>query len=149
MLKKYLPFVFLVAAALLYWYVKTNQRGALPVKPATEQKEGRITVPAVNPDDQQATAEGFNRNPTHIIYSKHAKCRMECRQIDESEVKEILQKGEINFSRIEKDEKGKSFPVEGVTHDKQRVRIVFAPKKEALVVVTVIDLDRDWSCDCK
>ncbi|HMK05257.1 MAG TPA: DUF4258 domain-containing protein [Ferruginibacter sp.] len=177
MLKKYLPYILLVAAAVLYWYVKNNQRSSAPVKPSTEQTSTKITVPAVLPgNEEQNTADarpddpvgrarpddlvgrarpdglvgrGFNRTAVHIIYSKHARCRMECRHIDESEVKEILEKGEINYSRIEKDEKGKSFPVEGITHDKQRVRIVFAPKKDALVVVTVIDLDRDWSCDCK
>ncbi|HMI78761.1 MAG TPA: DUF4258 domain-containing protein [Ferruginibacter sp.] len=149
MFKKYLPYILLVAAALLYWYVKNNQRGAAPVKPETEQTGTKITIPAVISNEKQNTADGFNRNATHIIYSKHARCRMECRHIDESEVKEILEKGEINTSRIEKDEKGKSFPVEGITHDKQQVRIVFAPKNDALVVVTVIDLDRDWSCDCK
>jgi len=150
MLKKYLPYILLLAAALLLWYIKKNQRGSAPVKPSIEQTDSKITVPAVLPgNEQQNTVDGFNRNATHIIYSKHARCRMECRHIDESEVKEILEKGEINTSRIEKDEKGKSFPVEGITHDKQRVRIVFAPKNDALVVVTVIDLDRDWSCDCK
>jgi hypothetical protein len=34
-----------------------------------------------------------------IYYTKHAQCRMDCRQIDESEVKEILQDGEINYSK--------------------------------------------------
>ena len=33
----------------------------------------------------------INRNPSVINYSKHAQCRMDCRHIDESEVREILQ----------------------------------------------------------
>ena len=74
---------------------------------------------------------------------------MECRHIDESEIKEILEKGTINYSKVEEDARGKTYPLEGVTHDKQHVRIVFAPKKENLVVVTVIDLDNEWPCDCK
>ena len=57
--------------------------------------------------------------------------------------------GQLNYNKIEESDKGKSYPLEGVTHDKQHVRIVFAPKKENLVVVTVIDLDTDWYCDCK
>jgi hypothetical protein len=74
---------------------------------------------------------------------------MECRHIDESEVKEILKEGVINYSKVEEDDKGKTYPLEGTTHDKQHVRIVFAPHSNELVVVTVIDLDTEWPCDCK
>ena len=146
MLKKYLPYIFLVAAALFLWYIKKNQRGAAPEKPGTED---RIIVPAVLPknEDQNKTGE-FNRAGS-LVFSKHARCRMDCRHIDESEVREILEKGEINYSRVEESDQGRSYPLEGITHDQQHVRIVFAPKKDSLVVVTVIDLDKEWACDCK
>jgi hypothetical protein len=73
---------------------------------------------------------------------------MACRHIDESEVMEILQTGELNYSKIESGSRGKTYPLEGITHDRQNVRIVFAPKNDELVVVTVIDLDKDWKCNC-
>lgn len=73
---------------------------------------------------------------------------MQCRMIDESEVREILDAGTINYDRIEKNNKGVTIPLEGITHDRQKVRIVVAPKKTETVVVTVIDLDTDWPCDC-
>ena len=150
MLKKYLPFLFLIAAGLLFFFVKKNQRGNRVSKPETEQVTERITVPAILPQDEKAEeVEGFNRNATQIIFSKHAKCRMDCRKIDESEVKDILRNGKINHKKIQRDKRGKTYPVEGYTRDKQQVRIVFAPKGEALVVVTVIDLDTEWKCDCK
>ena len=69
--------------------------------------------------------------------------------IDASEVKEIIAKGVINHSRIEEDEQGKTYPLEGTTHDGQQVRIVVAPKDQELVIVTVIDLGKDWPCDCR
>ena len=74
---------------------------------------------------------------------------MDCRHIDETEVMEILQNGKLNYEKIEEDKPGKTYPLEGITHDKQHVRIVFAPKEEEVVVVTVIDLEKDWECDCK
>ena len=75
---------------------------------------------------------------------------MACRHIDESEVKEILAIGKINVNKIQQDERGTTYPLEGITHDRQHVRIVFAPKgNNALEVVTCIDLDTDWACDCK
>lgn len=136
MTKRYLPFIVLLAAILLLFYVKKNQRGTYPRNPPAD-----ITIPAIR-------EEGFNRKAHKIIYSKHARCRMDCRHIDETEVMEILQKGELNYDRIEEDNRGKTYPLEGTTHDQQKVRIVFAPQQDDLVVVTVIDLDRDWKCDC-
>jgi len=137
MTKKYLPFIVLLAAALLLFYIKRNQRGSFPRNPSPG-----INIP-VNIED------GFNRKPHQVIYSRHAICRMDCRHIDESEVMEILENGQLNYEKIEEDNRGKTYPLEGITHDKQHVRIVFAPKKEDLVVVTVIDLEKDWDCDCK
>ncbi len=133
--KKYFPYLALLVAILLFIWVKNNQRGQ--VKNTTETAQ-------TNPSN----ADGFDRSISHIVYSKHARCRMECRHIDESEVKEILASGTINYNKIEEDAKGKTYPLEGVTHDKQHVRIVFAPHQNELVVVTVIDLDTEWQCNC-
>jgi hypothetical protein len=73
---------------------------------------------------------------------------MDCRMIDELEVTEILKSGTVNKSKIETSERGTSYPLEGRTHDGQQVRIVFAPKEDKLVVVTVIDLEKEYECDC-
>ena len=92
----------------------------------------------------------INRHPGHLIYTKHARCRMGCRQIDESEVEEILEKGRINYRKSEPAGRpDPKYALEGTTHDGQQVRIIFAPAKRGMVVITVIDLDNEWSCDCK
>jgi Domain of unknown function (DUF4258) len=137
MTKKWLPFIVLLAAALLLYYIKKNQRGSFPRNPSPD-----ISVPVV-------TDEGFNRKAQKIIYSRHARCRMDCRHIDESETMKILQNGKLNYNKIEEDNRGKTYPLEGITHDQQKVRIVFAPKRDGLEVVTVIDLGKDWDCNCK
>ena len=138
----------LIAAAGLLVYVKMHQRGANATK--TIHAEEQVTIPAVvPPSDAPNRDEGFNRRTSHIYYSKHARCRMECRHIDESEIKEILENGKLNYSKIEEDARGKTYPLEGITHDKQHVRVVFAPKDDGLLVVTCIDLDTEWACDCK
>src|SRR3954467_9029766 len=95
------------------------------------------------------TATDFNRNPSQINYSKHARCRMGCRHIDESEVKEILSEGKINYSKseLQGDDCHKKYAVEGYSHDDQNVRIVFAPCGTKVTVVTVIDLGKEWNCD--
>src|SRR5687768_4255978 len=71
---------------------------------------------------------GFHRNTDYLEYTKHARCRMECRKITEAEVKEIMLEGNINYRKS--NVKAMPCPVyalEGITAaDDQRVRIVFA-----------------------
>lgn len=129
--------VVLLAAALFFYWIKNNQRGK-------SKEQQRVEINAIN-----SYGKELNRNASEIIYSKHAKCRMDCRHIDETEVKEILKSGIVNESKIEKSSKGISIPLEGTTHDNQKVRIVFAPKEDGkLVVVTVIDLENEFECNC-
>ena len=133
-LKKYLPFILFLAAAVLLLWIKQNQRG--------ESEAGsKSTV-------SKKKEEPFARDTAILVYSKHAKCRMGCRQIDEEEVEDILLNGKINYQKIEEDEQGITYPLEGLTKDKQYVRIVYAPKPDAIVVVTVIDLEKEWICNC-
>lgn len=135
--KKYLPVIVLLAAVLFFYWVKNNQRGKKEKKNYPIETTTSTDVP-------------FSRNTTGIIYSRHARCRMDCRHIDESEVKEILAEGRLISNKIEESSKGKSYPLEGTTHDGQKVRIVFAPKEDGkMVVVTVIDLEKEFECDCK
>ena len=135
MLKKYLPFILCIAAAALLYWIKTNQRG--------EKKKAEITGV-----EKSSEKEPFARDTALLAYSKHAKCRMDCRQIDKEEVQDILMNGKINFQRVEEDAEGITYPIEGLTKDGQQVRVVYAPKPDAIVVVTAIDLEKDWPCNC-
>ncbi|MGN6265190.1 MAG: DUF4258 domain-containing protein [Ginsengibacter sp.] len=89
------------------------------------------------------------KNKTHLILTEHAKCRMACRQISEKEIKEILQKGTINYKKSGIGPKGDStFAVEGYSIEKQHIRVVVAPENDGMIIITCIDLDREWPCDC-
>lgn len=135
MVKKYFPLIALLAAAMLLFWVKKNQRG---------EKE-QIDIAVDLPSD---TGSPFTRDTALLMYSKHALCRMECRHIDEYEVKELLLEGKLNKGRIEEGPKGITYPLEGITRDRQHVRLVVAPGEDKIVVVTVIDLEKDWPCNC-
>lgn len=103
-----------------------------------------------NTDVRDKSDKTFDRDLTPLIFTKHARCRMGCRHIDESEVKEILKNGEINYSKSEPDGKpDPKYAVEGITHDNQQVRIIFAPSKRGMVVITCIDIKEEWQCDCR
>lgn len=140
MFRKYLPYFALLFAATLLWWVKMNQR-----PPATPKPEARGRIEAQVQADPDATS--LNRS-LPLFISKHARCRMQCRQIDDFEVKQLIQDGVVNTQKIETDERGITIPLEGKTRDGQNARIVVAPKEDRLVLVTVIDLDTDWPCDC-
>ncbi|MDF2188799.1 DUF4258 domain-containing protein [Paraflavitalea sp. CAU 1676] len=108
--------------------------------------------PTKPPSDEANRNGGFDRRhgDGKLIYTKHARCRMACRHIDESEVEEILQTGSINERKSEPAARpDPKYALEGRTHDGQQVRIIFATASRGMVVVTVIDLDTDWTCDCR
>lgn len=92
----------------------------------------------------------FNRALTPLIITRHARCRMDCRQIDENEIREILQKGKINYNKSNLNSKpDPKFALEGITKDNQQVRVIFAPTRRGMVVITCIDLNQEWECHCR
>lgn len=85
-----------------------------------------------------------------LAWSDHARCRMACRHIDEVEVHEALAHGTLDPDRS-REEPGRC-PTHALHHrsrDGQDLRVVFAACEDETVVVTAIDLGRDWPCpDC-
>ena len=98
------------------------------------------------------TVEGDWRHHK-LVYTKHARCRMECRDISPEEVIDILANGTVNESKSkeENDEtKGNctSYALEGKTNDGQHVRIVYGACDKITKVITAIDLDVEHQCNC-
>lgn len=85
-----------------------------------------------------------------IIYTKHAACRMQCRAISAEEIKQVLETGNINYSKSNAQDKPcPSYAVEGTTKDAQKVRIVIADCDTVSKVVTAIDLGLEQdTCHC-
>lgn len=121
----------LVAILLLFYYLKKDH-------PATPS-----SLPS------SVTVEEPYRNISHLIYTKHARCRMGCRHIDEGEVKEIIQNGKLNENKSGRGDRGdETYALEGVSQENQKIRVVVSPQQDGLLVITVIDLEHDWSCHC-
>ena len=142
--KKAARFAPVVALALLLvaWLV-VKQFAGQRVSPKTPPKKETAKPETAN--------RGLNRFPDTIKYSKHAQCRMDCRHISEQEVEEILLNGKINYAKSDignLPECRRKYALEGQTGDGQKVRIIFAPCQKNVMVVTVIDLGKDWECDC-
>lgn len=96
------------------------------------------------------TTNELNRNIKHIRYSKHARCRMDCRQITQSEIESVLKTGTINYykSELDADACKQKYALEGYGDDRQHIRVIFASCQDKITVVTCIDLEEDWECAC-
>lgn len=156
-----MKWVFRILGSLVLLFILLNVYQRFQ-KTSADKPETQVTT---NPDKRKADPsqtevapgpaehegrEALNRNATSVRYSKHARCRMGCRDISEAEVMAILHDGRINYQKS--DMRGSPDPkyaIEGNTRDGQEVRIVFANSPRGIVVVTVIDLGKEWTCDCK
>jgi len=85
-----------------------------------------------------------------LAYTKHALCRMACRNITKEEVKAILEEGSVNFkkSKVHKTP-CPSYAIEGTSKDGQNLRVVFAKCDSVSMVITAIDLNQKYDCECK
>jgi hypothetical protein len=153
-MKKALPYILLLVLLLAAVMI----RRCNSFKNTTDnQKEKRRTEDVRNPtepktDNQKTNLDVFRDPSSDYYFTKHARCRMKCRHITQEEVKEIVMKANVNYNKSDLDAaQGPKYAMEGVTRkDRQRVRIIVAPKERHLTIVTVIDLDEDWNCpSCK
>ena len=86
----------------------------------------------------------------NYILTKHAKCRMQCRNIDEQDIDDILESGRKN--KRKSDPYKKPCPVvalEGYAKkDSQHIRVIAAKCSTKTKIVTVIDLEKKYNCHC-
>ena len=74
---------------------------------------------------------------------------MDCRNITIDEIKHVLKTGYVNNSKSGIGSHGDStFALDGYGADKQHIRVVVAPEHAGLVVITCIDLNKKWFCEC-
>lgn len=139
----------------------TRKTGNHPAPPEQTSKSGnrpagKANKPSGIANDRSSTPasainrnRGFDRRVSFIEYTKHARCRMECREISQAEVQDMMKMGIINYRKS--NVKGRPCPtyaLEGNTNDGQHVRIVFAQCDNSTKVVTCIDLEKEWQCHC-
>ena len=130
-------YYFLLLLLLAAFVIKRIYKGKTAMKPDAVEKR------------QSNSKEVFIRDTVLLQYSKHARCRMQCRHISPQEVKDILLHGNINYQKSDlQNDRCPRYALEGTTSDRQHVRIVFAQCSDNTVVVTAIDLDTHWQCHC-
>jgi Domain of unknown function (DUF4258) len=86
-----------------------------------------------------------------LIYTRHARCRMDCRHISEADIREVLREGHVNEAKSQQNQRPcPTYAIEDRRNsDGVHLRIVFAKCDNMVKVVTCIDRDDEFSCDCK
>ena len=93
--------------------------------------------------------EVFDRDPEKLIYTKHALCRMDCRQISRDDINEIMEKGIINLNKSNRrDRPCPTYALQGETRDGEKIRVIFAQCDRETKVVTCYNLQEDFECHC-
>lgn len=144
-MKKAIPYLLLLALLIVALFVKQYRERSFDggTTSQTEVRKG-----SKSSSDTRISLDIFRDPDAEYFFTKHARCRMDCRRITQKEVKEIVRKAEVNYSKSELDApQGPKYALEGYTSkDQQHVRIIVAPKQKHLSIVTVIDLDKEWEC---
>ncbi len=88
-----------------------------------------------------------------IKITHHARCRMGCREIEALEIQEIINKKQINPRKTNYNPpagKCPSIAYEGRTsRDQQKLRIILGECEDKPIIITVIDLENKYQCNCK
>jgi len=93
--------------------------------------------------------EAFNRHPSHLIYTHHALCRMDCRHISKEDIDEVMAKGIIFLNKSNLDDKPcPTFALQGYTKENDDIRVIFAQCDDETKVVTCYNLHKDFECHC-
>ena len=89
-MKKALPLILLIILAIAVFFLKRCNGSSS----SGSTKPGRgSTSTGINRNS------GLDRRVSYLQYSNHARCRMECRHITQTEVEETMREGEINYRK--------------------------------------------------
>ena len=140
--RKWYPYLLIAVLGIALFFVKRCQGTNKKTHVTTNDRKK-------DPASDVNRNHGFDRRTSYIEYTEHARCRMQCRHISQAEVEEIMRDGNINYNKTDVNASPcPAYALEGITKDDQRVRIVFGQCDLKTKVITVIDLNTDWSCDC-
>jgi hypothetical protein len=142
-MKKWAPYLLLAVLLVVGLVVKYSRDGVIGLDAETFDYDGK---------QKRTNLDVFRDKEAEYFFTKHARCRMKCRSITQKEVKEIVRKANVNYSKSDlQASRGPKYALEGYTsRDRQHIRVIVAPKQKHLSIVTVIDLDKEWECpSCK
>lgn len=109
-----------------------------------------IEEPSVPVAPKEFTERDLKFKGKPIVITRHARCRMGCREIDAFEIQEVIDQDHINYKKTRPAQPGKcpSIAYEGTTRDQQHVRVIVGDCERDPIIITVIDLGNKYNCTC-
>ena len=93
--------------------------------------------------------EPFDRTPQRLSYTRHALCRMGCRHISKTDIRDILRSGIIHLNESRRNDRPcPTYAVQGKTTDGDNIRVIFAQCDGETKVVTCYHLNQEFECHC-
>ncbi len=137
--------------------VAENPTGTQTTNPGAAQDNGTTGEPSPQRTEEPAapiasadfTERDLNYQGKKVVITKHARCRMGCREIDAFEIQEVIDQDLINYRKNKPAEAGRcaSIAYEGTTRDRQHVRVIVG-ECDNPIIITVIDLGNKYNCTC-
>lgn len=135
---KYLTYRFgkiillVFAIAIVFWvYNKIESKKSTQGKSQTQEIKDKILQ-------------------SNIIYTKHALCRMECRNISKEDILEVLRNGELNHSKTtSNDSQCPTYAIEAKTKSYNKVLAIFAICDDVSKLVTTYPVRVEDPDSCK
>mgnify|MGYP003867479115 CR=1 FL=1 len=124
---------------------------------AAKDSKGTIGEPShkvEEPTSPIASKEFTERDLSYkgkqVVITRHARCRMGCREIDAFEIQEVINQDKINYRKNKPAQAGRcaSIAYEGTTRDRQHVRVIVGDCDRDPIIITVIDLGNKYNCTC-
>jgi len=92
--------------------------------------------------------ELFNRVPQHLLFYAFAHCRMQCLNIDDNDIKSLMQTGVINLNQSRRSlQPCPLFALQGRVRNNY-LRVLFEQCRNTTYVINCYNLERDTVCDC-
>ena len=93
--------------------------------------------------------EALDRHPARIAYTRHARCRMDCRHISEADIRSVLERGVINLAKSDARERPcPTLAVQGETAGGESIRVILAQCPSETRIITCYNLHKEFECHC-
>ena len=159
---KYISVFFLISLSISCQNDFSNQPLSTPsnttgtvapnkeINNGNKRPENKIEAPSISETFKETD---LRYNGDAIKVTHHAKCRMNCRKIEAFEIQEIVDKKTINQRKTNRNPspgKCPSIAYEGRTQrDNQKIRVILGECENRPIIITVIDLENEYRCNCK
>lgn len=88
------------------------------------------------------------KDASELIYTDHARCRMECRFVKRETVERIYREGTVNCHKSGRKEGDMRYALESHVKGGDLVRVIVEDEDDKHIVITVIRVDVKDQCSC-